>query len=156
MITDIVKKFLLLSQILPVLDLSLESWGWLNTILRVDKDKYIMMKVVCSGLVEETVKVVNATGHDMILELDQEGNVLVGEVKLMLRDKVTTNGLIHVIGNRRQIKCRKIFLYEKHSRRCNCSPGSAWRHWPPEDETNNLLDLLDLLSKLTIRNHLRL
>ena len=148
--TDIVKNFLLLSQILPVLDLSLESWGWLNTILRVDKDKYIMMKVVCSGLVEE--KVVN----DMILELDQEGNVLVGGVKLMLRDKVTTNGVIHVIGNRRQIKCRKIFLYEKYSRRCNCSPGSAWRHWPPEDEANNLLDLLDLLSKLTIRNHLRL
>ena len=83
-----------------------------------------MMKVVCSGLVEEKVKVVN----DMILELDQEGNVLVGGVKLMLRDKVTTNGVIHVIGNRRQIKCRKIFLYEKHSRRCNCSPGSAWRH----------------------------
>ena len=150
--TDIVKNFLLLSQILPVLDLSLESWGWLNTILRVDKDKYIMMKVVCSGLVEEKVKVVN----DMILELDQEGNVLVGGVKLMLRDKVTTNGVIHVIGNRRQIKCRKIFLHEKHSRRCNCSSGSAWRHWPPEDEANNLLDLLDLLSKLTIRNHLRL
>ena len=97
--TDIVKNFLLLSQILPVLDLSLESWGWLNTILRVDKDKYIMMKVVCSGLVEEKVKVVN----DMILELDQEGNVLVGEVKLMPRDKVTTNGVIHVIGNRRQM-----------------------------------------------------
>ena len=74
--TDIVKIFW--AEILPVLDLSLESWGWLNTILRVDKDKYIMMKVVCSGLVEETVKVVNATGHDMILELDQEGNVLVG------------------------------------------------------------------------------
>ena len=85
------------------------------------------LKVVCSGLVEEKVKVVNAAGHDMILELDQEGNVLVGGVKLMLRDKVTTNGVIHVIGNRRQIKCRKIFLYEKYSRRCDCSPGSEGR-----------------------------
>ena len=76
---------------------------------------------------EEKVKVVNAAGHDMILELDQEGNVLVGGVKLMLRDKVTTNGVIHVIGNRRQIKCRKLFLYEKYSRRCDCSPGSEGR-----------------------------
>ena len=86
------------------------------------------MKVVCSSLVEEKMKVVNNAGHGMILELDREGNVLIGGVKLMLRDKVTTNGVIHVIGNRRQIKCRKIFLYEKYSGRCNCSSGSAWRH----------------------------
>ena len=44
------------------------------------------------------MKVVNAAGHEMILEVDQEGNVLVGGVKLMLRDKMTTNGVIHVIG----------------------------------------------------------
>ena len=47
---------------------------------------------------EEKVKVVTAAGHDMILEVDEEGNVLVGGVKLMLRDKMTTNGVIHVIG----------------------------------------------------------
>ena len=41
-----------------------------------------------------------AAGHDMILEVDEEGNVLVGGVKLMLRDKMTTNGVIHVIGKK--------------------------------------------------------
>ena len=57
-----------------------------------------LCQVVCSGVVAEKVKVVNAAGHEMILEVDQEGNVLVGGVKLMLRDKMTTNGVIHVIG----------------------------------------------------------
>ena len=49
------------------------------------------------------MKVVTAAGHDMILEVDEEGNVLVGGVKLMLRDKMTTNGVIHVIGKRAQL-----------------------------------------------------
>ena len=51
-------------------------------------------------MVEERFKVVTAAGHDMILEADEEGNVLVGGVKLMLRDKMTTNGVIHVIGKK--------------------------------------------------------
>ena len=59
-----------------------------------------LCQVVCSGVVEERVKVMTAAGHDMILEVDEEGNVLVGGVKLMLRDKMTTNGVIHVIGKR--------------------------------------------------------
>ena len=49
---------------------------------------------------EERLKVMTAAGHDMILEVDEEGNVLVGGVKLMLRDKMTTNGVIHVIGKK--------------------------------------------------------
>ena len=36
----------------------------------------------------------------MDVEVDEQGNVLVGDVKLMLRDKMTTNGVIHVIGNK--------------------------------------------------------
>ena len=51
-------------------------------------------------MVDQKVKVVNAAGHDMILEVDEEGNVIVGGVKLMLRDKMTTNGVIHVIGKK--------------------------------------------------------
>jgi len=58
---------------------------------------HILHQVVCSGVVDEQVKVVNAAGHDMILEIDEEGNVIVGGVKLMLRDKMTSNGVIHVI-----------------------------------------------------------
>ena len=46
------------------------------------------------------MKVMTAAGHEMILEMDEEGNVLVGGVKLMMRDKITSNGVIHVIGKR--------------------------------------------------------
>ena len=59
-----------------------------------------LWQVLCSGVVEDKVKVVTAAGHDMILEVDEDGNVLVGGVKLMLRDKMTTNGVIHVIGKK--------------------------------------------------------
>ena len=59
-----------------------------------------LSQVVCSGVVEDKVKVVTAAGHGMILELDEEGNVLVGDVKLMMRDKMASNGVIHVIGER--------------------------------------------------------
>ena len=49
-------------------------------------------------MVDQKVKVVNAAGHEMILEADEAGNILVGGVKLMMRDKMTSNGVIHVIG----------------------------------------------------------
>ena len=58
----------------------------------------VLSQVVCSGVVDEKVKVKTAAGHEMILEVDEVGNILVGGVKLMMRDKMTSNGVIHVIG----------------------------------------------------------
>ena len=55
-------------------------------------------QVVCSGVVDQKVKVSNVAGHEMTLEADEDGNILVGGVKLMMRDKMTSNGVIHVIG----------------------------------------------------------
>ena len=49
-------------------------------------------------MVDEKVKVMTAAGHEMTLEVDEDGHVLVGGVKLMMKDKMTTNGVIHVIG----------------------------------------------------------
>ena len=72
------------------------------------------------------MKVVTAAGHDMILEVDVEGNVLVGGVKLMLRDKMTTNGVIHVIGKKEQLVCSGLSANPGPLlRRGDCSPGCA-------------------------------
>ena len=57
-----------------------------------------MLQVVCSGVVDREVSVTNLAGHSMRLTRDEDGSVEVAGVKLFMRDKMTTNGVIHVIG----------------------------------------------------------
>ena len=56
------------------------------------------VQVVCSGVVDREVMVTNLAGHSMKLTRDEDGSVEVAGVKLFMRDKMTTNGVIHVIG----------------------------------------------------------
>merc|ERR1711915_1077522 len=58
---------------------------------------HILSDIICSGIVQHKVKVSNIMGRDMMLHIDEDGNVLVEGIKLMLKDKMATNGLIHVI-----------------------------------------------------------
>ena len=62
------------------------------------------IQVVCSGVVDSQVIVTNMAGQDMSLTRDEDGNIEVDGVKLFMKDKMTTNGVIHVIGI-------KIFIY---------------------------------------------
>ena len=57
-------------------------------------------QVVCSGVVDQEVSVTNLAGHSMKLTRDEDGSVEVAGVKLFMRDKMTTNGVIHVIGEK--------------------------------------------------------
>ena len=43
------------------------------------------------------MKVSNILGKDMVLSRDEDGNVEVEGVKLIMRDEIATNGVIHVI-----------------------------------------------------------
>ena len=45
------------------------------------------------------MKVTNIAGHDMTLTQNDDGSVEVEGVKLFMKDKMTSNGVIHVIGN---------------------------------------------------------
>ena len=54
--------------------------------------------MVCSGVVDSQVVVTNLAGQDMSLTRDQDGNIEIDGVKLFMKDKMTTNGVIHVIG----------------------------------------------------------
>jgi len=60
-------------------------------------ESHILNTVVCSGIVDHRVKVSNILGKDMVLSRDEDGNVEVEGVKLMMRDEIATNGVIHVI-----------------------------------------------------------
>ena len=37
-------------------------------------------------------------GQDMSLTRDEDGNIEIDGIKLFMKDKMTTNGVIHVIG----------------------------------------------------------
>jgi len=58
---------------------------------------HILSDIICSGIVQHKVKVSNIMGRDMMMHIDEDGNVLVEGIKLMLKDKMATNGVIHVI-----------------------------------------------------------
>ena len=53
---------------------------------------------MCSGVVDNQVKVTNIAGHDMLLKRDNDGQIEIDGVKLFMKDKMTTNGVIHIIG----------------------------------------------------------
>jgi len=58
---------------------------------------HILSEVVCSGVVDSQVVVTNLAGQDMSLTRDQDGSIEIDGVKLFMKDKMTTNGVIHVI-----------------------------------------------------------
>jgi len=58
---------------------------------------HILNNVVCSGIVETNVKISNSLGRDMLLNRDDDGNINVEGIKLVMMDKMATNGVIHVI-----------------------------------------------------------
>ena len=58
---------------------------------------HILPNVICSGIVENRVKISNILGRDMHMNRDEDGNILVEGIKLMMKDKMATNGVIHVI-----------------------------------------------------------
>ena len=70
------------------------------------------IQVVCSGVVDSQVIVTNMAGQDMSLTRDEDGNIEVDGLKLFMKDKMTTNGVIHVIGNKIliYIQCIKILF----------------------------------------------
>jgi len=58
---------------------------------------HILPSVLCSGVVEANIKIRNMLGRDLELSQDQDSNVMVGNIKLVIKDKMATNGVIHVI-----------------------------------------------------------
>jgi len=58
---------------------------------------HILNNVVCSGVVENKVKISNILGRDMLMDKDDDGNINVEGIKLVMKDKMATNGVIHVI-----------------------------------------------------------
>jgi len=58
---------------------------------------HIIPNIICSGIIENKVKVSNILGHTMFMHRDEDGNILIDGVKLMMKDKMATNGVIHVI-----------------------------------------------------------
>merc|ERR1719483_1465004 len=60
-------------------------------------ESHIISSVICSGIVENKVKISNMLGKDMLMTRDEDGNILVEGIKLMMKDKMATNGVIHVI-----------------------------------------------------------
>jgi len=58
---------------------------------------HILSEVVCSGIVDAQVKVKNVAGHHITLSSDEHGNVEIDGIKLFMKDKMTKNGVIHVI-----------------------------------------------------------
>jgi len=58
---------------------------------------HILPNIICSGIVENKIKVTNILGHTTHMHRDEDGNIHVGGVKLMMKDKMATNGVIHVI-----------------------------------------------------------
>jgi len=60
-------------------------------------ESHILSSVICSGIVENKVKISNMLGKDMLMTRDEDGNILVEGIKLMMKDKMATNGVIHVI-----------------------------------------------------------
>jgi len=58
---------------------------------------HILPRVICSGVVVGKVTVKNLLGREVTLDVDEEGNILIDEVKLVIKDKMGTNGVIHVI-----------------------------------------------------------
>lgn len=58
---------------------------------------HILNNVVCSGVVENRVKINNVIGGNMIMNRDDDGNINVEGIKLVMKDKMATNGVIHVI-----------------------------------------------------------
>ena len=69
------------------------------------------VQVVCSGVVDREVMVTNLAGHSMKLTRDEDGSVEVAGVKLFMRDKMTTNGVIHVIGEKLSTALLVVTLY---------------------------------------------
>jgi len=58
---------------------------------------HILPSVICSGVVEGKISASNLLGRKVLLERDDDGNVMVDNIKLVLKDKMATNGVIHVI-----------------------------------------------------------
>ena len=46
---------------------------------------------------ENKAKISNIIGRDMVMNKDEDGNINVEGIKLMMKDKMATNGVIHVI-----------------------------------------------------------
>jgi len=58
---------------------------------------HILSSVVCSGVIEGKVSVKNMLGRNIILHQDDEGTAYIEDIKLVIKDKMGTNGVIHVI-----------------------------------------------------------
>jgi len=64
-----------------------------NHILR----SHILPEIVCSGVIMGRVQVTNSMGDKLNLRRADDGSIFVNEIKLVLKDMVATNGVIHVI-----------------------------------------------------------
>lgn len=58
---------------------------------------HLLPNVVCSGIIESKAKTNNLLGKFMVLDRDDDGNVMIEGKKIIIRDIMGTNGVIHVI-----------------------------------------------------------
>ena len=60
-------------------------------------EAHVLATGLCSASVQGRIQVHTLQGSHLQLERDEDGNILVEGVKLILTDKIATNGVIHVI-----------------------------------------------------------
>lgn len=58
---------------------------------------HILANVVCSGVIEGKARTVNGLGKYLDLERDDEDNIFIAGKKVLMRDIVATNGVLHVV-----------------------------------------------------------
>merc|ERR1712226_1138314 len=57
----------------------------------------LLPNVICSGIIETKAKTNNALNKFLTMEQDEEGNFYVEGIKVVLKDVMGTNGVIHII-----------------------------------------------------------
>merc|ERR1712226_357117 len=60
-------------------------------------NNHLLPNVICSGIIESKAKTNNALKKFLVLDQDEEGNFYVEGIKVILKDIMGTNGVIHII-----------------------------------------------------------
>jgi len=58
---------------------------------------HLLPNVICSGIIETKAKTTNSLNKYLTLDQDEEGNFYVEGIKVILKDVMGTNGVIHII-----------------------------------------------------------
>merc|ERR1712226_441307 len=60
-------------------------------------NNHLLPNVICSGIIETKAKTTNALNKFLTMEHDEEGNFYIEGIRVILKDVMGTNGVIHII-----------------------------------------------------------